>query len=207
MVGNDVVDLADPEVVKGPAHPRFDARVFARTERDALRQSGAPQRLRWFFWGAKEAAYKLAKKLDPKIVFSPSRFVVALDATLMGEVVHGEHRYRVRLAAGSDSVHAIATEEDAAGRILSGVATTEAPLEASRVVRELAARTLAKRLGVPEESVRIGRRGRVPTLEVLGRGATRAGSPACCDPKTPLDLSLSHHGRFVAFACDLGAAT
>jgi hypothetical protein len=40
-------------------------------------------------------------------------------------------------------------------------------------------------------AVHIGRSGRIPTVEVDGRG---------------LDLSLSHHGRFVAFACDLGAA-
>jgi hypothetical protein len=191
MVGNDVVDLRDPEVLKGPAHPRFDARVFARSERDALRQSGAPERLRWIFWATKEAAYKLAKKRDPETVFSPSRFVASLDATLFGEVRHGEARYPVRLAAGGESVHAIASEGGASGPIVSGVASSEDPLDASRAVRALAASALAERLRLPERAVRIGRRGRIPTLELIGRD-------------TVLDLSLSHHGRFVAFACDLG---
>jgi len=193
MVGNDVVDLRDPEVVKGPAHPRFDARVFARSEREALRQSGAPERLRWLFWGAKEAAYKLARKLDPTVVFSPSRFVVTLDATLVGQVCHQERSYPVKLAAGGDSVHAIATESHSAGRIVAGIASTEAALDSSRAVRELATTALAERLRMPTEAIRIGRDGRIPTLEVLGRD-------------TALDLSLSHHGRFVAFACDLGGA-
>ena len=193
MVGNDVVDLADPEVVKGPTHPRFDARVFAPSERETLRQSGAPERLRWFFWGAKEAAYKLVKKQDPEIVFSPSRFVVTLDASLVGDVAHGGRRIPVKLAAGSDSVHAIASETEDTGRILAGIATTASPLDASHAVRELAASALAARLALPRNAVRIERRGRIPTLELLGRDA-------------PLDLSLSHHGRFVAFACDLGDA-
>ena len=78
-------------------------------------------------------------------------------------------------------------------RILSGVATTERPLDASRAVRDLAAHALATRLRLPEDAVRIGRQGRIPTLELSGHDA-------------PLDLSLSHHGRFVAFACDLGNA-
>ncbi len=193
MVGNDVVDLADPEVVKAPTHPRFDARVFARSEREALRESGAPERLRWFFWAAKEAAYKLVKKQHPAVIFSPPRFVVKLDATLVGSVVHAGCSYPVKLTAGSDSVHAIATEEGAAGQIIAGIATTDTPLASSRAVRELAARALAERLRMPREAVRISRRGRIPTLEVLGRDAT-------------LDLSLSHHGRYVAFACDLGGA-
>ncbi|MGI9589942.1 MAG: 4'-phosphopantetheinyl transferase family protein [Myxococcota bacterium] len=193
MVGNDIVDLRDPDVVKGPAHARFDARVFTRSERRALGQSGAPERLRWFFWGAKEAAYKLAKKQDPEVVFSPSRFVVTLDASLVGEVAHGDRRIPVKLAAGSESVHAIASESEAAERIIAGVATTTSPLDPSLAVRELAAAALAERLALPRSAVRIGRRGRIPTLELLGRD-------------TPLDLSLSHHGRFVAFACDLGGA-
>ena len=65
MIGNDVVDLGDAEVQPGATHPRFDARVFAREEREALRASGAPNRLRWILWAAKEAAYKAARKLDP----------------------------------------------------------------------------------------------------------------------------------------------
>jgi hypothetical protein len=193
MVGNDVVDLVDPEVLKGPAHPRFDARVFARSERNVLRESGAPERLRWLLWAAKEAAYKLAKKLDAGVVFSPRRFVVRLDANLTGEVRHEDRSFPVRLAAGADSLHAIATESVGPDRILSGVAATEQPLEASRAVRDLAAHVLATRLRLPEGSVRIGRQGRIPTLELP-------------DHDAPLDLSLSHHGRFVAFACDLGDA-
>ena len=193
MVGNDVVDLSDREVAEGPGQSRFDQRVFAPGEREALRSSAAPGRLRWQFWAAKEAAYKLAKKTDPGVIFSPSRFVVSLDGSGLGEVEHAGSGYLVRLVTRGDAVHAVATEWDASGRIVSGVASTEVPLDASREVSKLATRALAEGLNVPVEAIRIGRRGRIPTLEVRGRAG--------------VDLSLSHHGRYVAFACDVGSAS
>jgi hypothetical protein len=60
----------------------------------------------------------------------------------------------------------------------------------SRAARALAARELARRAGVPPEAVRFSRRGRVPLVWLEGFDL-RA------------DVSLSHHGRFVAFACQL----
>ena len=36
MVGNDIVDLRDPESQADGLHPRFDARVFTAPERDAI---------------------------------------------------------------------------------------------------------------------------------------------------------------------------
>ena len=58
MIGNDIVDLRDPEVQPGASHPRFDRRVFAPEERSALAASGARERLRWILWAAKEAGRK-----------------------------------------------------------------------------------------------------------------------------------------------------
>jgi hypothetical protein len=77
MLGNDVVDLWDPETRPGAAHPRFDVRVFDPTELAALARSRAPNQLRWVLWAAKEAAYKAAKRMDPTTLLSPRRFVVS----------------------------------------------------------------------------------------------------------------------------------
>jgi len=189
MVGNDVVDLSDQDVRCAP-HPRFDARVFAAGERAALDASGARTRLRWMLWAAKEAAYKLVRKRDPRVSFSPRRFVVRLDARLEGEVEHAGRVYAVRLGNAGDALHAVARDGSPA-RIVSGVAATQDLRHASRAARELASLAVAEHLGVPLDAILLGRRGRIPTLQVRGLA-------------TPLDLSLSHHGRFVAFACDLG---
>lgn len=192
MVGNDVVDLADPETRSGPAHRRFDARVFTRDERGSLQVSGAPNRLRWMLWAAKEAAYKLAKKRDSEVVFSPVRFAVRMGASLRGEVVHQGEAFPLSLSVEGDAVHAV-VGDGADARIATGVAAAPPPSEASHAVRGLALRVLAERLEAPPDALRIGGHGRIPTLEVRGL-------------RTPLDLSLSHHGRFVAFACDLAGS-
>jgi len=190
MVGNDVVDLRDRSVASGPRHPRFDARVFAPAEHRALRESEAPNPLRWAFWAAKEAAYKVAKKLDDATVWSPLRFVVHLESGL-GTVEHAGREIPVRVEADAERVHAIAT--DGAGgfaRIRACVAELPAPdANPSEAVRALARADLAELLGAAPGTLEFARRGRIPVLRIAGGEA-------------PLDLSLSHHGRFVAWACE-----
>ena len=74
MVGNDIVDLRDPESRSESLHPRFDTRVFSARERARIAASAEPERLRWKLWAAKEAVYKLVRKLVATTVFSPQRF-------------------------------------------------------------------------------------------------------------------------------------
>jgi hypothetical protein len=191
MVGNDVVDLRDRSVASGPRHPRFDARVFAPAEHRALRESVAPNALRWSFWAAKEAAYKVAKKLDEATIWSPVRFVVRLGSGLAGMVEHAGREFPVRVEADAERVHAIASDaRDGFARIRACVAELPAPgANPSEAVRALARADLAELLGAPPAALEFARRGRIPVLRVAGGEA-------------PLDLSLSHHGRFVAWACE-----
>jgi hypothetical protein len=92
------------------------------------------------------------------------------------------------------SVHAIATSgAGAAGRVVSAVAPVPDPRDASQAARQLAIRVLSSRLGVPAHQLSVVRYGRVPRLLVRGE-------------PSEADLSLSHHGGLVAFACDPGGA-
>lgn len=179
MIGNDVVDLHDPEARPCATHPRFDARVFADCERFAIAAGDDPNRLRWRLWAAKEAAYKVARKLDRRAVFSPVRFVVA------GSVVMHEGRaFALSFEDGEEYVHAV-VRSGPAGATWSGV---QAVADASSlVVRGAAITAAAAILGENERDLSIATRDRIPRLEVRGHAA-------------PLDLSLSHHGRFVAWA-------
>jgi len=198
MVGNDVVDLRDPETAAETLHPRFDTRVFGEGERAAIARSGDAARVRWKFWAAKEAAYKLARKLSPASVFAPARFAVELSDAKAGAVTHGHQHYRVAFTENEAAVHAVATLADddkaevlagwrrlAAGELASG--DPEAP---SRAVRELLCDRLATRLGVRAGELEVRRRGRIPYVWLNGKPA-------------PVDLSLSHHGGWLAFACEL----
>ena len=47
MIGNDVVDLDDPESRSAARHARFDARAFTFAEQTMLRTSADGERLRW----------------------------------------------------------------------------------------------------------------------------------------------------------------
>jgi hypothetical protein len=193
MIGNDVVDLGHRGVQPGAQHPRFDARVFSAEELAALERSAARERLRWMLWAAKEAAYKVAKKLDGAVVWAPARFHVELDSRLCGRVVNGALALGVRVQETRDWVHALAYDAGARAEAQhAGVGRLpSAGADASCAARAFACSELAGLLGRAPEALAVEKRGRIPVLSV-------GGAPA------PADLSLSHHGRFVAYACELG---
>lgn len=181
MIGNDVVDLADPEAHPEALHPRFDARVFAPEERARLARSADPARLRWALWAAKEAAYKAARQLDPAARFHPRAFVAEA-----GAVRFGARRFLVAVRETGAALHAVALPaQGAPGALRAGVVRCHG--EAGSAARSLALRTAARMLGAPAAELEILREGRIPLL-------VRRGRPA------GLSLSLSHHGRFAAFA-------
>lgn len=206
LVGNDIVDLRDPESRPEALHAGFDARVFTSEEREALSASACRHSLRWTLWAAKESAYKLAKKLDPTVRFLWRSFSVSR----IGEGRVGEgpmlvnsldgpvDLVDVRVDRTDDYVHAIATL--AVETLVRGnpyghrcaragterLKTTES--DASRTVRDAARIAIASSVELPSEQIRIGAHRGVPVALWRNR-------------RLPVDLSLSHHGRFVAWAC------
>ena len=199
MVGNDVVDLRDPDTAPGSTSLRFDARVFCEEELDSLASSPSRVRRRWRLWAAKEAAYKLCVKRDPTTVFAPSRFRVRLaEGAREASVQTPCGVVRVRLREEDDHLHAVATTAPA-GEIVSGAGRIAAARpglsqgdDPSAAVRRFALDRLARRLAVRPGTLEIRKCGRVPVL-------WQAGAPAAGD------LSLSHHGGAVAFAYERSA--
>lgn len=191
MIGNDVVDFAHRSTQPGAHNPRFDARVFSERER-ALIAGDETERVRWVLWAGKEAAYKAVKKLERAAVWAPSRFEVTLASRAAGSVRHGARELALRIDERDALVHAVASA-DCDGEALAEVAES-ASEDLSAEARELACRALAARLGVARQRLSVAKRERIPVLLLDGEPAGA-------------DLSLSHHGRFVAFACELGART
>lgn len=197
MVGNDIVDLRDHDSDIASYRGDFDARVFTASERKRLAQSREPTRERWRLWAAKEAAYKLARQFDPATVFSPRKFeVCAAGVAERALVKHGKDRFFVCLDETPEHIHAIAVKNESE---LSGVVSRVGILCAgeesneSTAVRTLACDTIAEHFTVPRASLEIRKEGRIPKLY--------AG-----DRPMGLDVSLSHHGQWVAFACHEGEA-
>ena len=146
LVGNDVVDLSDPESRSEALHERFDARAFSLDEREALSASAPASaslhELRWTLWACKESAYKVAKKLDPTVRFLPRDFLVRRIAEDRAVVMYETGSFDVRLDRTDQRVHAIATLTAANALstqrpINSGVECLEAlGADPSRAVRE-----------------------------------------------------------------------
>ncbi len=234
MLGNDVVDLEDVDARPETFRSRFDLRVFAEEEQRAIAADPDPQARRWAHWGAKEAAYKLARQIDARFVFSPATLVArfgpraplireaqgqgmpqdsdlprcALGPTLdPGSVECRRGRLALALDPRADAlalelcsfetpgfVHVVA--QPAGGdwaRVVLAVAALDAQsADPGHAVRRLAVQEIARAIGVDAARLAVVRRAnedddRVPMVALDGR--VLGGS-----------LSLSHHGRFVAFA-------
>ncbi|MGD9765012.1 MAG: 4'-phosphopantetheinyl transferase superfamily protein [Candidatus Binatia bacterium] len=203
-IGNDIVDLRDAETQPGAAHPRFAARVCRPEELAAIERAASPTRALWMHWAAKESAFKALRKQVAELRFLPRRFAVDLGAARRGAAVAsvriGAWRAAVRIRVGSDYLHAVArVDMDGAtvgaqrrAPVASAVRRTGAlpAPRCSAAARALLARALAGRLRRDVAAVEIRRaasRGAPPRVYVDGARA-------------PIDVSLSHHGRFVAVA-------
>jgi len=75
-IGNDVVALHLDQSKDKSKDQRFLNRVFAGEEIKQIQGSKNPDKMLWSLWAAKEAAYKIVKKLNPKTVFSHKKFEV-----------------------------------------------------------------------------------------------------------------------------------
>ena len=184
-VGNDVVDLGDPQIAEHHLRPRFVARVCSEAERARARD---PQSL-WSLFAAKEAAYKVLVKLGFEPGFSHREIEVAED--LRSVRWHGVS-LRLRVEATAERVHAVAWEGEAEPS--SGVEQT-AEGDLSLAARARLRGALARRLACDERELEVVREPREGSWDGFGPPRVLArGEPL------GVDVSLTHDGRFVGYA-------
>jgi len=207
-VGNDIVDLRSPEATgKGDRRP-FVSRVLTKAEEAAFDRRGRRDLLLWLLWAAKETAYKAVNKAETGLSFIPKHFQVDLAGLPADLASLADWRGLVRTPGGDvhvkaegteDYVHVVGcTDAEALRRVAACCANpggSEAklpPATESQLVRGMAIAALAPYLGVAPEDLEIRR---LPGVKGLGPPLLyHRGKPAA------VDLSLSHHGRFVAVA-------
>jgi hypothetical protein len=203
-VGNDVVDLKDPENIGKSRDDRFLCRVFTDGERELIASFPSPDTLLWSLWAVKEAAYKAVSRSDPAVCSIPHRYPVVLDpvdttrkvAGLAGKVITPRGGLFFEVAVSPDWVHAlVAEEEEALKRLCRSVKWLEGrkgAVNPSAFVREVLLQEIARRLDCPVGDLSVVKKNDGPGAPlVLFRGALLAA-----------EVSLSHDGRFVAFAFD-----
>ena len=206
--GNDIVDLDTPEARGKSGDARFMERVLTTRERQAIERSTCPDRLLWAFWAARETAYKAVNKRYPSVSSAPGRYEVQLEDD--AESDSGVHPLRgivhtpkgpvpVRVMFHPDYVHCIGgypwsgnldSMEWGVGAIDE---TSESVSEReSRSSRQLAASRIADILHCDPQDIVISKQNHhsktgPPKIYVKGKPAY-------------MDISLSHDGRFAAFA-------
>jgi len=194
LVGNDLVDLLDPQADPQSIHQGFDERVMTDEENRLIVSALDPHRLRWMLWAAKESAFKVVKKVDPSAVFHPKAFEVELITFGGAHVCHSKADFETVLYHSPKWVHAVTTLESKSvksdSRLHSRVLSLESQnrsFDSSMEVRTFARKALGSWFEVSWTEVEIVTENRIPR-------ATRRGK------RLEIDLSLAHDGNFVACA-------
>jgi phosphopantetheinyl transferase (holo-ACP synthase) len=200
-VGNDVVDLAAPDNLGKSGDGRFLGRVFTAEERALIAGAARPDALLWAFWAAKEAAYKAVSRANPAVCSIPRQYRVVLEPgnaagtadRLAGKVINPGGELVLRIALTADWVHALAAGSEAAlDRICRRVEGPDVAGDPSAFVREALLWEIARRLDCPVGDLSVVKDPNGPGVpRVLFRGRLLA-----------TEVSLSHDGRFTAFAFD-----
>ena len=229
-VGNDVVDLKHPENQGKSKNGRFLNRVFTAEERALISGAARPETLLWALWAAKEAAFKVVSRDEPAAGSTPKRYPIALDAgyeyrkmsgacapagpvaplgedlcrtpcslrmpgmLLGGRANTPRGELALRIIVTDDYVHALAaataSDLDDIFQRVDPIDVGEDTGEASGIVRRQLLGEIARRLDCPPGELSVEK-------EPLGPGAPfvlRRGK------RIAADISLSHDGRFAAFA-------
>jgi len=176
-IGNDVVDLHEDTA---PVHERFADRVFTSEEKKRI----TSRENFWLYWAAKEAAYKMLKRLIPKLVYSPAGLVFNhYDSTICYDGV----KYPCAASSNKNYVSVVCAAskkgfETHDLRSWLGVRATTG-LNESQEVRKFAARRIGVLLGINEKMLGFTN-DRIPALTISGK-------------KTNDLLSFSHHGKYL----------
>ncbi|MFO7861185.1 MAG: 4'-phosphopantetheinyl transferase superfamily protein [Desulfosalsimonas sp.] len=207
-MGNDVVDLRTDGACGKSRDRRFVRRVFTASEQNRLAESQYPDACLWAMWAAKEAAYKAVSRIFPDSSAWPGRYEMVFDQPGLprdcaGTVSTPEGPVRVRLHWDENRVHCLGLIDsaglwqDLTADVLEPCADAHPEIQPSAkqlsaAARIAAAAAICLHTGLPHglvsiERTRVSQRSAPPVVKING-----------IEEKIP--VSLSHHGRFAAFA-------
>jgi len=206
LIGNDIVDLKSSETVGKSEDLRFMERVFNSSEQRMVFNTVHPDSILWALWAAKESAYKAVSKFNPVVGSAPKHYPVKLNSlnnnnVATGTVVSPIGPVVIKIEFHQDYVHCLGlfgpksmfstivySAEPISKKDTGGKSTSEIE---SAAVRYLAAKRLASylKMAVCDISiVRLKKNNQRMPPKVYAKGHPQ-----------PMDISLSHDGRFAAY--------
>lgn len=191
MIGNDVVDLSLAKKTSNWKRPRFRDKSFTEGEQLVISNSLDKDRMVWRLWSMKEAAYKAYVREFENPFFNPKKLSCKLISGKDGVVhIYGNY-YATVTKTGTDYVHTVAFLKAPKLKFTNRVfyLNSDDHRLQSKAVKQVLTTMLCNTYAIKK-------------TELFSFKKNDFGVPNLffCNKRLDKSFSLSHHGRFGAFA-------
>lgn len=213
--GNDIVSIAAINTVR-TKQPAFYKKILSETEITQHQTTFSEiipfETYVWLLWSIKESAYKYLQRLNPELVFSPTRFIVSdlrgsnqqitesfgssqLEAVgfdderaWTGLITSGNNILYFQSSLYPEIIHSVVNHENTFKNVYWGIKTitNTSPASQSAAVRTFILNKLSSLFSTKKLQV----------------DKTKHGYPIVSDGQNQMQLpvSLSHHEHFIAYS-------
>ena len=180
MIGNDVIDLEIARAARKSENSRYMAKVFTKMEQALILNSEDPELMLWLLWAMKEAAYKANQRIfDLPRKLNPISYNCDLNLSKgSGKVIVDHSTYDIEFKITSEYIHTTT----ASGKIFQKVSVCKN----------------GSALDLFDNDAPLN-------VEAYIQKKDRNGVPSFHSKNTSdsIPFSISHHGKFTAFAIPL----
>jgi phosphopantetheinyl transferase (holo-ACP synthase) len=181
MIGNDIVDFNDLPSIERSLSKTFLQKICTNKEIDTVFLSESPEKTLWRIWSMKEAAYKVIIKKGAERSFNPKKLVTSLLDQNQGQVLTKFGIIKCQSKITPDFVHSIASYSTDIS-----ISLGEKKLIGNQSDFVRASLIEDFQLKYPQiGSLSIEKHDEIPYL---------------ISDFSTVDISLSHHGNYVAWA-------
>lgn len=185
MVGNDIVDLAVAKKESNWQRPRFLDKLFTSKEQHLIYTSEDAFLMVWRLWSMKESAYKLYTQLNPSRFYNPKSFECQVERT-SGIVKFQDFQCYVQSKITSSY---IVSEARLKNFIINSEVISFNPKDAkeqSEILKMKLLERISKDYNI--------------SVDNLNFKKSEFGIPQVNFNSECLNISLTHHGNYGAFA-------
>jgi phosphopantetheinyl transferase (holo-ACP synthase) len=108
MIGNDIVDFNDLPNIERSLSKAFLQKICANSEIDTIFKSESPEKTLWRIWSMKESAYKVILKKGAERSFNPKKLETSIFDQTLGQVLTKFGEIKCQSKITTDFVHSIA---------------------------------------------------------------------------------------------------
>lgn len=178
MVGNDIVDLTEAKNASNWQRPRFLDKLFTEKEQVYIKNTKSPFLMVWRLWSMKEASYKLYTQINSGRFYNPRGFECKIDKN------YGTVKFR-------DFLYNVET------KMTSSYIISEARLEEQKLNSKIIKFTTTDHNNQSQE-LKSKLLDAVGTMYQLKKNEYNI--PTLCNGKEQINISLTHHGNYGAYA-------